>query len=65
MGCRKKKIVSSVKNQHIFQETALTLGAMSVTNMVTLSWTAHTEYLLQELQQQITNHTRVIMLHQV
>ena len=28
---------------------------MSVTNMVTLSWIAHTGYLLQEPQQIITN----------
>ena len=51
---------------YIALETALTLGVMSpMTNTVTLPWTAHTEYLLQELQQHITNHTRVIMPDQV
>ena len=34
---------------------------MSVTNMGKLSWTAHTEYLLLEIQQHIRNHTRVTM----
>ena len=33
--------------------------------MVTLSWTAHIEYLLQELQQHITNHARVTTPDQV
>ena len=61
----KKIVVSSVKNQDILHETAIILDAMSVMNMVTLSWTAHTEYLLQELQQHITNQTRVIMPDQV
>ena len=66
MWCQMKKIaVSSFKNQDILHEIALTSSAMSTTNMVTLSWTAHTEYLLQELQQHITNHTRVIMPDQV
>ena len=46
-------------------EIALTLDAMSMMNMVTLSWTAHTEYLLQELQQHKTNYTRVTMPDQV
>ena len=34
---------------------------MTVKNMFKLPWTAHTEYLLQELQKHITNHIRVIM----
>ena len=46
-------------------DTALTLAAMSAMNMVTLSWTVHTEYLHQELQEHITNHTRVTMPGQV
>ena len=54
-----KIAVSSVKNQDISHDIVLTLGAMTAMNMVTLSWTVHTEYLLQELQQHITNHTRV------
>ena len=54
-----KIAVSSVKNQDISHDIALTLGAMSVMNVVTLSWTVHTEYLLQELQQHITNHTSI------
>ena len=60
-----KIAVSSVKNQDIWHNTALTLGAMSVTIMVTLSWTVHTEYLLHELKQHITNHTRVTTPDQV
>ena len=60
-----KIAISSVRNQDISHEIALTLGAMSATNMVTLSWTAYTEYLLQEFQQHIKNHTRVTMLDQV
>ena len=60
MWCSMKKTaVSSVKNQDILHKIALTSGAMSVMNMVMLSWTVHTEYLLQKLQQHITNHTRV------
>ena len=35
---------------HITCIIALILDAMSVTNMVTLAWTVHTEYLLQEPQ---------------
>ena len=31
-------------------DIVLTLGAMNVINMVISSWTAHTEYLLPELQ---------------
>ena len=54
-----KIVVSCVKNQDLLHNIALTLGAMSVTNIVTLSWTAHTEYLLQEPQQHITNSTKV------
>ena len=66
MWCQIKKIaVSSVKNQEISHKTVFTLGAISATNMVTLSWTAHTEYLLQGLLQQITNHTSVTMPDQV
>ena len=66
MWCQTKKIaVSGVKNQDILHDIALTLGTMSVMNMVTLSWNAHTEYLLQELQQHITNHTGVAMPDQV
>ena len=61
----KKVSVSSVKNWDILHDIALTLGAMSVKNMVTLSWTVHTKYILQELQQHITNHTRVTMADQV
>ena len=46
MWCSTKRIaVSSIKNQDISQDIALTLGAMNVKNMVTLSWTVHTEYL--------------------
>ena len=54
-----KIAVSSVTNQDISHNIALTLGAMSAMNMVPLSWTVHTEYFLQELQQHITNQTRV------
>ena len=57
--------VSSVKNQGISHDITLTLGALSAMNMVTLSWTAHIEYLLQELQQHITNHTRVTTPDQI
>ena len=60
-----KIAVSSVKNQDISHDTALTLGAMSVMNMVKSSWTVHTEYLLQEFQQHTTNHTKVTMPDQV
>ena len=60
-----KIAVSSVKNQNMSHEVALTLGAMSVMNMVELSWIASTEYLLQELWQHITKHTRVTMPDQV
>ena len=60
-----KIAVSSVKNQDILHDIALALGAMSAMNMVTLSWTVHTEYPLQELQQHITNHTRVTTPDQV
>ena len=49
---------------HISQ-ISLILDAMSVMNMVTLSWTVHTEYLLQELQQLTTNLTEVTMPDQV
>ena len=42
-------------------ETALILNAMSVMNMVTVSWTVHTRYLLQDLQQLTTNLTEVTM----
>ena len=50
MWCQMMKIaVSSVRNQDILHDIALTLGAMSAMNMITLSWTVHTEYLLQEL----------------
>ena len=47
------------------QEIDLILDTMSVTNMVTLSLIAHTEYLLQELQQHISNHTGATMPDQV
>ena len=61
MQCQTKIAVSSVRNQDIPHEIALLLDAMSVTNMVTLSWTVHTRYLLQELQQFTTNLTNVTM----
>ena len=41
------------------------LDAMSVMSMVTMSWTVHTEYLLQELQWFTTNLTVVTMPDQV
>ena len=44
----------------ILHNITLTLGTMSVMNMV-ISWTVHMKYLLQELQQHITNHTKVTM----
>ena len=43
----------------------LTLDAMNVMNMATLSWTVHIEYHLQELQWHTTNHTKVTMSDQV
>ena len=61
----KKIAASSVKNQDILHEITFILDAMSVINMVILSWTGHTEYPLQELQQHITNHTRVTIPDQV
>ena len=62
LWCWMKRIaVSSVKNQYILHNIALTLGAMNVTHMVISSWTVHAEYLLQELQWHITNPTRVTM----
>ena len=42
--------VSSVRSQDTLHEIALILDAMNTMNMVTLSWTVHTEYLIQELQ---------------
>ena len=51
--------VSCVRNQDILHEIVLVLDAMSVTDMVTLSWTFHTEYLLQELQQLTTFFTEM------
>ena len=54
-----------VKNQDISHDIALTLGTMNVMSMDILSWTVHTEYLLQELQQHITNHTKITMPDQV
>ena len=61
----KKTAISSVKNQEISHEIALILHAMSVKNMVTLSWAVHTRYLLQELQQLTTNLTEATMPDQV
>ena len=46
----KRIVVFNVKNQDALLDIVLTLGAMNVTNMVISSWTAHTEYLLLELQ---------------
>ena len=46
-------------------DIVLTLGAMNVMNMVISSWTVHTEYLLLELQQHITNPTKITMPAQV
>ena len=57
--------VSIVRNQYILHEIALILDVMTATNMVTLSWTVHTEYLLQELQQLTTNLTEVTMPDEV
>ena len=57
--------VSSVKNQDILHDTALTLGAMNAMNMVTFSWTAHIEYHLQELQQHTIHYTKVTMPGQI
>ena len=53
------------RNQDTSLDTVLVLGAMNVMNMVISSGTAHTEYLLPELQKHITNHTKVIMPDQV
>ena len=61
----KRTAVSSVMNQDILHDIALTLGAMIAMSMVTLSWTVHTEYLLQELQWHTTNHTKITMPDQV
>ena len=57
--------LSSVKNQDMLYDISLSLGAMLVSNMVTLSWTVHTEYLFQELKQHITNHMKVTTPDQV
>ena len=57
----KRIAVFDVKNQETSLDIVLTLGAINVMNMVILSWTAHTEYLLPELQQHITRHTKVTM----
>ena len=46
----KRTAVSSVRNQNILHDIALTLGAMNPMNVVTMSWTVHTQYHLQELQ---------------
>ena len=43
----KRIAVSSVKNQEILHDIALTLGAMNGMNMIISSLTVHTEYLLQ------------------
>ena len=61
----KKIAVSSVRNEDISDDIALTLGATNAMNMVMLSWTVHTEYLLQELQWPTTNYTEVTMPDQV
>ena len=61
----KKIAVSGVNNQDISHDIALTLCAMNVTNMVTLSWTVHTEYHLQEVQQHTINHIKVTMPDQI
>ena len=62
MWCWMKRIaVSSVRNQNISHIIALTLDDMSVMNMAILSWTVHTEYLLQKLQQHTTNNPKVNM----
>ena len=53
--------VSSVRNQDTLHALAIILDAMSVMNMVTLSWTVHTEYLLQESQWLTTNLMEVTM----
>ena len=62
MWCWMKRIaVFSAKSQDILHDIALTLGAMNVMNMVISSLIVHTEYLLQELQWHITNHTKDTM----
>ena len=57
--------VFNVKNQDTLPDIVPTLGAINATNIVISSWTAHTEYLLPELQQQNTRHTKVTMPDQV
>ena len=62
MWCQTKRTaVFNVKNQDTSLDIVLTLGNMNATNMVISSWTAHTKYLLPELQRHITNHTKVTM----
>ena len=66
MWCQMKRIaVFNVKNQNTLLDIVLILGAVNATNMIILPWTAHTEYLLLELQQHITRHTKVIIPDQV
>ena len=51
MWCQMKRIaVFNVKNQDTSLNFVLISGAMDVMNMVISAWTAHTEYLLIELQ---------------
>ena len=64
-GQTKKIAVSSVKNQDISHDIALTLGSTHVSYVVTSSWTIHTEYLLQDLRQLTTNNMEVTMPDQV
>ena len=62
----KKIVVSSVKNQDILHGIALTVGAMSVTNMSHCHGLSTKDMsILQELQQHTINHTRVTMSDQV
>ena len=51
----KEITVTSVRNKGIYHEIAILLDALSVMNIVTLSWIVHTGYVLQEPQQLITN----------
>ena len=55
----RKTNASNAKNQDISHTTALTSDVMNVMNTDTLSWTALTEYLLQEHWHHTTRHTEI------
>ena len=62
MWCQTKRTGASfARNQDILHGIALTSDAMSMMNMVILSWIVHTRYLLQELQWHTASHIGIIM----